>query len=129
MCKAVVLNSGLNSELFYSLLLVESLNVGSKYWPKEYKLAEFSHHSEPKAARASFFNDYSGNFVCTAELTKVPKCKSEFEDWLLSLQQLFSRCLSPAFLSSKQWVLLTCIYIFYSSTRARENYMKLARQA
>lgn len=31
----------------------------------------------------------------------MPKCKSEFEDWLLSLQQLFSRCLSLAFFEFK----------------------------
>lgn len=41
------------------------------------------------------------NYTCKAELTKVSKCKSEFEDWLLSLQQLFSRCLSLAFYEFK----------------------------
>lgn len=45
---------GLNTGLFYSLLLVEPSNVSSKHWPKEYKLAEFSHHSEQKVAHASF---------------------------------------------------------------------------
>lgn len=41
------------------------------------------------------------NYTCKAELTEVSKCKSEFEDWLLSLQQLFSRCLSLAFYEFK----------------------------
>lgn len=49
--------SAIHTGLFYSLLLVESSNVSSKHWPKEYKLAEFSHHLEQKVAHASFFND------------------------------------------------------------------------
>lgn len=61
-----------------SLLLVGPWNVISKHWPKEYKRAEFSHHTEERppmlhhSMSRGQFRDCK-NYGPKAELTKVPE--------------------------------------------------------